>query len=200
MTQQPLSAGVEKLLQDLQSQEAFRRKPAAEELGRLKIHDERVVNALKVAAASDSNKYVKSAATEALHALRLELSPEEAASTSAQAQTDMPPVSGQVTAGWTSAYAPSSHSASGYAALRGIASLCAALGWLVFVLAGLGAVGGLMTIGDSVLTGMGIIIVSVIAGVFSFIILRVIAESISVFLDIETNTRQTALILEQRLK
>ncbi len=74
ITVRSLPANVEKLLLELQSQEAFSRKLAAEKLGKLKINNERIIDALKVAAISDNNKYVKEAAAEALHTLGYELS------------------------------------------------------------------------------------------------------------------------------
>jgi hypothetical protein len=96
-----------------------------------------------------------------------------------------------------------------YGALRGIASLCTGLGVLALVLAGLGLLAGfvMMTVGGGFLPGFGVIIVSVATGGFYYIVLRVVAEGISVFVDIEENTRHTALyvqravaLLEKRLK
>jgi len=101
-----------------------------------------------------------------------------------------------------SSYAPSTYSASSYAALRGIASLCTGLGWVIVVLAGLSTVVGVLRLfsRNGFLLGLAIVVLSVVIGGFSFIILQVIAESISVMLDIESNTRRTTSILEQRLK
>jgi len=73
---------IEKLLRDLQNEETFRRKTAAEELGKLNTQDERVISALKTAATSDNNKYVRGEAKKALHTLGHELSSE--------AKTSMP--------------------------------------------------------------------------------------------------------------
>jgi hypothetical protein len=102
-------------------------------------------------------------------------------------------------------YAPPPNSKSKYGALRGIASLCTGLGWLIIGLAGIGAIVSLV-LPDPLAKFAGVII-SVIIGGFSFIILRVIAESISVLVDIEANTRLAATkaekvetILKQHLK
>ena len=102
----------------------------------------------------------------------------------------------------SSSYAPSTYSASSYAALRGISSLCTGLGWIIVGLSGLSAVVGIFSLfrRGGFLVGMAIIIPSVVIGGFSFVILRVIAEGISVLLDIEANTRRMTNILEQRLK
>jgi len=64
---------VARLLEELQSEEAYRRKLAAEELGKIKIDDEQVVRDLKFVAASDDNKYVRGAAEQALYNLGHEL-------------------------------------------------------------------------------------------------------------------------------
>ncbi len=58
------SSNVDKLLQDLQSADAYIRKTAAEELGKLNISNDRVQNVLKTVAESDDNKYVRSAAAQ----------------------------------------------------------------------------------------------------------------------------------------
>lgn len=63
----PLPANIMNFLQDLQnSQEPYVRKVAAERLGELKMIDDRVINSLKTAAQSDTNKYVRDAAEKAL--------------------------------------------------------------------------------------------------------------------------------------
>lgn len=86
-----------------------------------------------------------------------------------------------------------------YTALRGIASLCRLLGWVFVGLAGLGALFGLITIfSDSFFTGLGFIVGAAIWGAVMYIFWNIIAESISVLLDIEMNTRRAAAILEQR--
>jgi len=193
---QTLPQTVEALLTNLKSNDDFQRKNAATELGELGIKDERIINSLKVLATSDRNKYVKSEANQSLNKLGIELSEAELQSTSTQATNFDPPTQPNPAV----TYAPSAYSSSGYSALRGIATLCTALGWLIVGLAGLIAIGGLISMGDNFFRGAGIIIGSVFTGGFSFIILRVIAESISVLLDIEANTRRTAVILENHFK
>ncbi len=93
--------------------------------------------------------------------------------------------------------APSVYSASSYAGLRSIAALCSGLGWLVMVMTGLGMIGSLIVMlgreRSFFLAGLGGIIVSLVIGGLCFLLLRVIAEGISVFLDIEANTRETAI-------
>jgi hypothetical protein len=64
--EQPLPANVEDLLHDLQSEEAFRRKTAAEELGDLTTSNEPIASALIAVWESDSNQYVRQAAKKAL--------------------------------------------------------------------------------------------------------------------------------------
>ncbi len=66
---EPLPANIEKLLQDLQSQEASVRKTAAEELGKSNVADARVLDALNAATVADSNKFVRSAAAQSYLAL-----------------------------------------------------------------------------------------------------------------------------------
>jgi hypothetical protein len=56
----------EKSLRDLQSEEAFRRKIAAEELGKLATSNEPIASALLFIWESDSNQYVRQAAKKAL--------------------------------------------------------------------------------------------------------------------------------------
>lgn len=53
---------IDKLLQDLQSTDAYIRKTAAEEMGKLNSSDDRVLSALKTIADSDDNKLVRSTA------------------------------------------------------------------------------------------------------------------------------------------
>lgn len=75
--------------------------------------------------------------------------------------------------------------------------LCSGLGWLVMVMTGLGMIGSLIVMlgreRSFFLAGLGGIIVSLVIGGLCFLLLRVIAEGISVFLDIEANTRETAI-------
>jgi len=72
---QSLPNEVERLLQKLQSRSDLTREEAAKELGRLKIRDLDIINALKIVAASDNNNYVRREAEEALYSLGYELSP-----------------------------------------------------------------------------------------------------------------------------
>ena len=60
---------IEKLLIELRSEEAYRRKAAAEEVAALGLKDEQIITALETVAAQDPNRYVKSAAEAALIAL-----------------------------------------------------------------------------------------------------------------------------------
>jgi len=96
----------------------------------------------------------------------------------------------------TSEYSASSWSSKRYKALSGISSLCTGLSRLMLGLAGLGIFGGLQVIVSQSLPtifGFLIIIVSIIGGAATYIFFRVLAEGISVFLDIESNTRATAM-------
>jgi hypothetical protein len=105
-------------------------------------------------------------------------------------------------------YAPSTYSAGSYAGLRSMAALCSALGWLLVIGAVVGVLVGMVVLfsGDgSAAIELAVIFVFVVMGGLGFLVLRVIAEGISVFLDIEANTRQTAIgaqrivsLLEQR--
>lgn len=55
---------VDKLLRNLQSADAFIRKTAAEEIGKLNSPQDHILRALKTVAESDENKYVRTAATQ----------------------------------------------------------------------------------------------------------------------------------------
>jgi len=100
----------------------------------------------------------------------------------------------QQTAYASTPYAPSVYSASSYAGLRSIAALCSGLGWLVVGMTGLGVIGSLIIMfNDNFLAGLGGILFSLVIGGLCFLFLRVIAEGISVFLDIEANSRQVAI-------
>lgn len=87
-----------------------------------------------------------------------------------------------------------------YTALRGIARLCRTLSWIFVGLASLIALGGLVAMFDSFLAGVGTIIGAAVWGAVAYIFWQIVAESISVLLDIEANTRRTAALLEQWLK
>jgi hypothetical protein len=64
-------------------------------------------------------------------------------------------------------------------------------------LAGLQALFGLFVlISDSFLTGLGLIVGAAIWGGVAYIFWQIVAESISVLLDIEANTRRAAVLLE----
>lgn len=84
-----------------------------------------------------------------------------------------------------------------YGALRGIASLCRILG---YVAAGLTIIGGLIYfLLDLGLFGFGALLLALIVAAVQYITWRIVAESISVLLDIEENTRLTARFLSERL-
>jgi hypothetical protein len=85
-----------------------------------------------------------------------------------------------------------------YKALRTIASLCRFLSYLFVGLAVLGAIGGFILLSDSVLTRLGALLGAFVWGAITYIFWQIIAESISVLLDIEVNTRQAAAALEQQ--
>ena len=87
-----------------------------------------------------------------------------------------------------------------YAALRGIASLCRILSYVFVGLAALGALGGLIAMFNSFLTGLGAIIGATVWGAVTYVFWQIVAEGITVLLDIELNTRQVASLLEQRLQ
>jgi hypothetical protein len=96
--------------------------------------------------------------------------------------------------------AASRYAARNYAALRGIASFCTGLAWIFVVLAILGGVGGVVwTISEGRFAGLAVTVVAILFGGIGYVVLRVIAEGISVLLDIEANTRRAADILDQRL-
>lgn len=211
--EQSLPANVETYLQDLQNNNAIIRRDAVETLGKLTTSHKRIVSALIAVAESDRKMYVRIAASESLlapvHQAVIQQYPELAAKVAKIQPAPQRESEAQIAMSASSTYAPSTYAASSYAALRGIASLCTGLGWLIVGLAGLGAITGLVTITkhDGFALGLAIVITSVAVGGFFFIVLRVIAEGISVLLDIEANTRQaaintqrTASILEQRQK
>jgi hypothetical protein len=56
-------------LHDLQNKDNYLRMTAAEDLGKLKISDDKIVSALKVVASSDDNEFVRRAAATALDKL-----------------------------------------------------------------------------------------------------------------------------------
>jgi ribosomal protein L40E len=101
--------------------------------------------------------------------------------------------------GQKSAFTPSTFAAREYTALRGIANLCRILSWIAVGLAALQALGGFLLMSDSFFIGFALVILSALGGGLVYILLQVIAESISVMLDIEANTRRAAVLLEQSL-
>ena len=95
-------------------------------------------------------------------------------------------------------YTPSSFSSNRYAALRGIAGFCNGLANVVAVIAGLGAlIIFFSSISDDALTAFGGLIGFAFIGGLTYVMLRVIAEGISVLLDIEANTKQSAVTNQQ---
>lgn len=66
---QPLPPDVENCLINLQSEFANKRRYAAEELGNLQIHDERIYHALTTSSESDPNRVVRQAASQSLYKL-----------------------------------------------------------------------------------------------------------------------------------
>jgi hypothetical protein len=93
-----------------------------------------------------------------------------------------------------------SYSSHRYSALRGIASLCNGLAIATVIIAGLIGLGGLFTMADSFLLGMGVILIAAINCGLVYVILKVLSESIFVILDIESNTARSANGLETFLK
>ena len=75
--EQPPSPKVRGLLQDVRAKEPYIRKAAVEELGKLRIADERILSALNAVIAADDNQYVKRAAADAYFVLTGKRSPEE---------------------------------------------------------------------------------------------------------------------------
>lgn len=99
----------------------------------------------------------------------------------------------------SSYYTPSKFSSSRYAALRGIASFCNGFAKAIAVFAGLGALISFSSYASDgkALLGFGSAIMFAAIGGFSYVILRVIAEGISVLLDIEANTKTMATISQE---
>ena len=90
MTEQPNENAIAKLLEDLRSEDAYRRRMAAETIGEQKLADERLVDVLKTLASQDSNSVVRSAARSALNQLGVELPGEEALP---KPESERPPIS-----------------------------------------------------------------------------------------------------------
>jgi hypothetical protein len=87
-----------------------------------------------------------------------------------------------------------------YTALRGVAALCKIISWVFVGLAVLQVIGGVIVLLNDFLVGLGVIVGALIVGAIGYVFWRIIAESILVILDIEDNTRQTAIAIAQRLK
>jgi hypothetical protein len=79
-----------------------------------------------------------------------------------------------------------------------MAALCRLLGWAIVGLAALQAIGGLVVLFSDLLPGLGLIVVAAIMGAVGYVFWNMIAESISVILDIEANTRRAAELLAQK--
>jgi hypothetical protein len=86
-----------------------------------------------------------------------------------------------------------------YGALRSIAALCRII---AYVFGGLGIIGGLVAfiigLSDSFFAATAALIGGLISALLVFVFWLIIAESISVILDIEENTRRTAVLLKER--
>ncbi len=121
------------------------------------------------------------------------VSPESAGSLSAGAPSASPsrePV-------LASTYSPSTYAAAAYPGLRGLAAFCSSLGLLTLVLTVLAAVAALLL--PNVPAGfprVAAAIACVLAGIFGYVVLRLMAETVWVLLDIESNSRRTARLLE----
>jgi hypothetical protein len=96
-----------------------------------------------------------------------------------------------------------------YGALRGIAGLCRALAIILAILAFLGGMGSFLVISESILGLLGVdnsasmigaVIGASISALVTYIFWSVIADIISVQLDIEENTRRSATLLERQMK
>lgn len=83
-----------------------------------------------------------------------------------------------------------------YTALKGIASLCNTIAVIMAVLASiLGFVGFILLFTDGGL-GLLVMLMALVFGVSSYVLYKLVAESIFVILDIEMNTRQTAAYMK----
>jgi hypothetical protein len=83
-----------------------------------------------------------------------------------------------------------------YTALKGIANLCNTIAVIMAVLASiLGFVGFILLFTDGV-EGLLVILIALVFGVSSYVLYKLVAESIFVILDIEMNTRQTTAYMK----
>jgi hypothetical protein len=86
-----------------------------------------------------------------------------------------------------------------YGALRGIAGFCRLMGFIFVGLNGLVALYGIYALfANSFLSGLATIVGAAIGAGIAYIFWNIIAESISVLLDIEENTRRSAELLAER--
>ena len=87
-----------------------------------------------------------------------------------------------------------------YGTLRSIAALCRIIG---YVFGGLGVISGLigfiMNLSNSFLRATGTLLGALAGAVIVFVFWVIIAESISVILDIEENTRKSTVLLQEYL-
>jgi hypothetical protein len=86
-----------------------------------------------------------------------------------------------------------------YGVLRGIASFCSIVAGAALVIGGLGFFVGviMLALDDLRLIGILLMVGSVLFAVTGYIIFKIYAEGIYVLLDIEMNTRQTAVYSRQ---
>lgn len=228
MDQQPLPAKIEDLLDDLQPGLYFpARIIAAEQLAKVDVSSPAIVRALMATRTSDISGEVRKLAATALdapvHQEIIQKFPDlEAEYANIQnnppiqaakpAPASIPPKttpqpqsqsdSARSTSRSTQTYHAPYYDTGRYKALRGIASLCYLLSWIVAGIAGISILVSfikLVSRGGFYL-GFGGIAISLLLGGITFLFLRVMGESISVLLDIEANTRKAAGILEQRLR
>lgn len=86
-----------------------------------------------------------------------------------------------------------------YGTLRSIAAICRIIGYALGGLGVLtGVLGAISRLSDSFLLAIGVLLGSLLGAAVVFVFWLIIAESISVILDIEENTRKTAVLLQQR--
>jgi hypothetical protein len=98
-----------------------------------------------------------------------------------------------------------------FMALRIIATVFKILAWLALIFGVLGAIGALLLgftlsgqeglLGLNVagpLTGIAMLVVSLIVAIIGFLLLYALAEFIYLFLSIEENTRRTAYLVQQQ--
>jgi hypothetical protein len=86
-----------------------------------------------------------------------------------------------------------------YSALRGIATLCQALAIASAIIVVLfGVISFFVLLSESFSMAISTVVGALILAAIVYIVWRIIGESISVLLDIEENTRQTAFLLQNR--